>query len=77
MRSIDAEWRSYEKAVVPKTAGEVQRQETRRAFYAGASAMLNMQMEMAELSEDAAVAVLNGLHEEAGSFAFMVMEGKA
>lgn len=55
----------------------MQRQETRRAFFAGASAMLNLQMEMAELSEDAAVAVLNGLHEEAGSFAVMVMEGKA
>jgi hypothetical protein len=30
------EWRSYDRDVVPSTAGDVQREECRRAFYAGA-----------------------------------------
>lgn len=35
-RIIEAGWRSYEILVVPATAPEVQRVESRRAFFAGA-----------------------------------------
>lgn len=35
-RTLAEQWRSYEKQVLPPAAGAVQRQETRRAFYAGA-----------------------------------------
>jgi hypothetical protein len=38
-RRIQAEWYGFEKAVLPATAGENQRIETRKAFFAGASAI--------------------------------------
>jgi len=34
------QWQDFEKRVLPADAGEVQRIETRRAFYAGAQALL-------------------------------------
>jgi hypothetical protein len=38
--TIDVEWRNYRNRVIPKSAPEIQILESRRAFYAGASAML-------------------------------------
>jgi hypothetical protein len=35
------QWKSYRQQVLPPTAGETQVIETRRAFYAGASAALS------------------------------------
>ena len=35
-RTIASGWESYNSKVLPQDAGEVQRSETRRAFYAGA-----------------------------------------
>lgn len=37
---IKEQWESYEREVVPANASAEQRLETRRAFYAGAQAML-------------------------------------
>lgn len=42
---IDREWWSFTAAAIPSTAGPVQRQEMRRAFYAGALAVLHGLME--------------------------------
>ena len=36
---IAEEWYNYEQNVMPKDAGDVQRQETKRAFYGGALAL--------------------------------------
>ena len=36
---IEAAWLSFERQVIPPTAPDVQRQEMRRAFYAGAQAL--------------------------------------
>jgi hypothetical protein len=36
VRTIKESWESYEDLVIPKTAGPVQRHETKQAFYAGA-----------------------------------------
>lgn len=41
MRLIEAGWLSYLEKVVPKTAGAVQIEETRRAFYAGAAQLFH------------------------------------
>lgn len=41
-QSFAAEWESYLKAVIPAGAGETQKRECRRAFYAGAWAFLNL-----------------------------------
>lgn len=38
---LDHQWRSFEESVIPMAASEVQRQEMKRAFYAGAQAVLH------------------------------------
>ncbi|MDX8383424.1 MAG: hypothetical protein R8M45_05040 [Ghiorsea sp.] len=72
MNTIQSGWKGFEKAVVPKDSPKVQYNEMRKAFYAGASHILMLSSDLADLadrSEDAAVAVLQQLHEEAGIFA--------
>ena len=41
---VDREWQGFWRAVGPKNAGETQRVETKKAFYAGAHALLQMIM---------------------------------
>lgn len=38
---LDHQWRSFQDEVIPLAAPELQREEMRRAFYAGAQAVLN------------------------------------
>lgn len=52
MKLIEAEWTGYRMAAVPDKAGAVQLQESRRAFYAGAVAMLTLMVESARRNED-------------------------
>lgn len=40
--TLAAQWASYERLVIPATAGDLQRQETRRAFYAGAQDLFEL-----------------------------------
>ena len=53
MRRLETEWASYRTAVVPKDAGEIQVEETRRAFYAGAAALYSVVMRMLEPGAEA------------------------
>jgi hypothetical protein len=70
LNTIAAEWALFERAVVSDSAGDVQRSEMRLAFYAGASAVLALYNRVAAtVSDDAAVAILEGLHQEAKAFA--------
>ncbi len=41
---VDHEWQDYWRAVEPKNAGETQRVETKKAFFAGAHALLQLIM---------------------------------
>jgi hypothetical protein len=72
MRTIQAQWIDYRKEVVPVTASAEQIQETRRAFYAGAHAILTMQFAVSggeeEVSEDAGVALIESWHQECRDF---------
>ena len=79
MNTIAAHWKSFEAGVVPADACDVQRQETRRAFYAGAHAMLCTVQSLGAdtVSEDAGVAILEGLVAESGLFAAEVAQGRA
>jgi hypothetical protein len=79
MRTIAAQWSLFEQLVVPKNAHSTQRQEMRRAFYAGAEAMLRLQYEIggADVSEDAGVALMEGWHDECRRFAGQVAKGGA
>lgn len=45
-------WQSYKEQVIPKEAGEVQLNETERAFYSGALALFNCLLELDESTKD-------------------------
>lgn len=80
MKTVAELWQSYVDDVLPKNAGAVQRRETRRAFYAGAGAILGAVV--SGLSEDPEptnedVRALDTLHEELHAFARDVAAGKA
>lgn len=79
MNTIAEQWAVLEAAVIPKNAPPVQRQEMRRAFYAGAEAMLRLQWGVGDkaVSEDAGVAMMEGWHEECRLFAQQVAAGDA
>ena len=66
--SVGEAWASYLAAVVPAGAGEAQREESKRAFYAGAAAMFGDMLNAAELEEDAAAARLEALDRELADY---------
>jgi hypothetical protein len=76
--TIAQHWARYMREVMPPNANGVQIQETRRAFYAAAYAVLvSMRDELALLEDDEAVRVLEALHAECHAFAQRVGGGKA
>jgi len=79
MNTIQAQWSTFEAMVVPKKASPVQRQEMRRAFYAGAEAMMRIQWAIGDenISEDAGVQILEGCYDEVRRFALQVQNGDA
>lgn len=52
-RQIFADWQSYARDVVPPGAGEIQVEECRRAFYAGAWSAFCAVLEATEPADDA------------------------
>jgi hypothetical protein len=63
-------WYAYAERILPKNAPAVQRQETRRAFYAGAWELLSRLAELGEpeIPEDAGVEVLEATRREIEAF---------
>jgi hypothetical protein len=63
-------WQSYAEKVLPKNAPAVQRQETRRAFYAGAMHLLSTMMDLGEpdVDEDAGAELLAATQREIEAF---------
>jgi hypothetical protein len=45
MKTVLEEWQSFRSAIIPSGASAVQVEEMRRAFYAGARAMLTLTLE--------------------------------
>jgi len=64
MNTVQSEWDSFKEKVIPKDAPPVQLKEMRNAFYGGAWSMLNMLTELGNLSEKAAMGMIDGLEEE-------------
>lgn len=79
MNTIAAHWESYRAEVLPEDAGLVQITECRRAFYAGAQAMINLYAVIAEpsVSEDAGMAMISGFLDESRRFGEEVGAGRA
>ena len=71
---LQQSWQSYSKAVMPNNAPPIQVQEMRRAFYAGATAMLDITKLLGEedVSEETGVAALEALQQEIVDFLSLV-----
>lgn len=77
---IDAGWRSYAEHVLPAGASKVQKQETRRAFYAGAGLLfeaLTNAVGPDDVSEDAGVEIMESVSAEIKAFLRDVTVGRA
>lgn len=73
-------WASFDRNVIPATAGAVQRQEMRRAFYAGAQAFLGMVLRQVSAGDDVNdddEAMMEEVTAELEAFADAVLEGRA
>lgn len=70
MRSVKNEWDSFEKSIIPIGAPEIQRIEMRRAFYAGATSLLQLMLDLGEddVTEDGGMMVIEGLRQECRAF---------
>jgi hypothetical protein len=80
MKKLSELWQSYADHVIPPTASPIQRQETRRAFYAGATALFNgVTAGLTEGPEprEEDVRALEALSEELEAFARDIQAGKA
>ena len=80
MRSVAQQWAQFEALVLPASAGPTQRQEMRRAFYAGFQGALMAGIEMADESgesDDIGVTLIQRLHDECQQFAREVAAGRA
>lgn len=78
-KSLAEQWRSYER-VLPATAGDVQRRETRRGFYAGAQAMFEVLVRGVSSGDDfteADAALMVSLDAELRQFVEDVKAGRA
>lgn len=65
-------WETFERKVIPPGASRIQRQEMRRAFYAGAAGMFGLIAQIDEEDEDEAVAQLEALKQELMVFTWRV-----
>lgn len=77
---IHAMWEHYQKCAVPQKAEEIQIKQTRWAFYAGASAMLQCLFEMFEKGGEPGspenVATVHSIAAELDVFFDLAREGK-
>lgn len=77
---LGAAWREYRTKVIPLEAPAIQAQESRRAFYAGAQALLGLLLNVMEPGTELTAADLKVMDEiaaELTAFSQAVREGRA
>jgi hypothetical protein len=76
---VGAQFKDYQEKVIPQEASAGQITETRRAFYAGAQAMMTIFRVVGtdRISEDEGEQILVDADQELRRFAEQVQEGKA
>lgn len=75
--SVQGMWKLFEAFVLTGEHHPIQRQEMRRAFFAGVQAMLNMSRDAAQLPEEEAVTVLESIESECVEFGQKIQRGEA
>lgn len=77
MNTIKGAWAQFSEEVLPANCSDVQRIETENAFYCGAIAMFGMMTgDIADFSEEAAMAAMDGLHDEILAFKKELLAGE-
>lgn len=76
---LETQWNTYDERVIPKTAGPTQRRELRRAYYAGAAAMLSTldKISLAGDDDDVTGASIEDLSNELDAFLEQIKAGSA
>ena len=77
MNTVISNYDDYISKVYSSEIPENQQTELRRAFFAGAVAVLNINRNISSMSESGAVAVLEGLDQELIQFRHDVISDKA
>jgi hypothetical protein len=76
LKTLDAAWKLYLETVIPRDASATQIIETKRGFYAGASAVFAVMFEFDEsLSDEEGEKILKGLAKEIEQFAEAQLNG--
>lgn len=73
MGRLGVQWKGYETNVMSSDAGDIQRKCTKRAFYAGADALVSILSDTSTPSEEIVISVI----EELDEFVKDVEQGKA
>jgi hypothetical protein len=78
MRTVQEEWERYALSCIPPEAPEIQFRECRRAFFAGASALMNRVIEIGNdpISEEEGCRILSAIEAECRQFCVDVAEGR-
>ena len=80
LKSLKEYWANYLETVVPKDASMIQVQETKRAFYSGAAALMNTVMEIGDndaIDEMAGADIMEDRLQELHEFHEDVQRGRA
>jgi hypothetical protein len=75
METVYDKWCSFDMAVIPEDAPRIQRQEMRRAFYAGVLSAMNLFAETAD-DDDVCGKQLDAIEQECRDFMNDMLEGK-
>lgn len=70
-------WEKYETNVIPAEADEIQRKETRRAFYAGGASLLDALTDAPDQGADKGAEVIEGYIDEFRAYGKSVIAGLA
>lgn len=65
--TIESSWEEFRLGVIPNVS-KIQEDEMKKAFYAGVSVVLNLQIEIANVDEDSAIEVLDEWHKECSKY---------
>lgn len=77
MNDIEQKWKDYRFSVIPLDAPQVQTIESRRAYYAGAAAVIKMALHLAGQSQQQAAKQMHELRKECERFQADVVAGRA
>jgi hypothetical protein len=78
--TLGDQWADFERRVLPASVGKIQRQEMRRAWYAGAATLFSLMaggLDADHEPTDLDVAYLDSLNGELAAFAESVRAGRA